>query len=66
MEHVMEKTKRITIEEKITCTGKIKYNTFEEASVHLKELKEISMNPKSLHLYECTFCGGFHCGNTKE
>lgn len=56
--------------ENVSCTGKRRYLTSEEAAAGLELIKQLnagsnlhSKKNKNLHVYECPLCGGWHVGH---
>lgn len=43
------------------CTGKIRYSTREKARARVFKT---SFDGRSLDVYKCEFCGGWHIGHT--
>ncbi len=60
------KIKRITIQERRGCLGKTKHNSVLAAQNHLDNLRQFSKTPETLCYYECKYCKGYHCGNSKS
>lgn len=47
----------------ISCTGKFRYETFEQAKRVAG--RNTRRNSSSYDIYHCHFCGGFHIGNKR-
>lgn len=47
-----------------SCTGKVKYETFEEANRVLFNFKRFKKEKSPMSVYRCKFCNGFHFGHT--